>query len=395
MPPKLPPLTLVTPELARKVVDLRRQIHACPELGYHEFETQKLIIDELKRIGLTPKKAGGTGVVALIPGKNSAKDKRVLMLRSDIDALPLTEEVDVPFKSKNPGKMHACGHDAHVAMLICAAKLLMDKPLDGTVKLIFQPAEEGGIGAQAMIDSGVLENPKVTAAFGIHVWSGIPLGRMEIAHGPCMAAVDEFDVIIKGRGGHAALPQHSIDPIYISSQVISALQGIVSRTLDPIDTGVVTVGSIHGGTTFNIIPPEVKLQGTVRTFKEKTRMEIKKRFFNIVEGVTKSLGGNAEIDYRHMIPATTNNPQMADLMWKAGESVLGKKNVREARPVMGGEDMSLYLNKVPGCFGFLGAANPSVGTIYPHHHPKFWIDEAVLPYGIEILYRASEQYFKQ
>ena len=189
------------------------------------------------------------------------------------------------------------------------------------------------------------------------------------------------------------MPQFSVDPIHISSQVISSLQSIVSRNMDPIDTGVVTVGSINGGTNFNIIPPEVKLKGTVRSFNEKNRMEIKKRFFKIVQGVTKSLGGKADIDYRHMIPATINNLKMVDLMWTAAQDVLGKKNVFEVDPTMGGEDYSLYLNKIPGCFAFLGVANPKKGTVYPHHHPKFWMDEDALPDGVEILYRAAQEYF--
>jgi len=394
MPPKKPALPLITPEMARKVVDLRRQVHMYPELAYQEVKTQKLIIDELKKLGLKPKKIAGTGVTAIIPAKKGSTEKRVLMLRADMDALPVTEDVDVPFKSRHDGVMHACGHDAHVAMLLCAAKLLIENPLDGTIKLCFQPAEEGGIGAQAMIDGGIMEKPKVSAAFGLHVWAGAPKGKLGIAHGPCMAAVDEFDLIIKGIGGHAALPQYSIDPIYISSQVISALQSIISRNLDPIDTGVVTIGSIHGGTNFNIIPPEVKLQGTVRTFDKATRKDIKKRFFKIVNGVTKSLGGSAEIDYRHMIAATINDNKMCDLMWSAGVSVLGKKNVVVFKPVMGGEDMSLYLEQIPGCFAFLGFENPKKGVMYPHHHPKFWLDEDILPAGIEIFYRAAERYFK-
>ncbi len=384
---------LISPAIAKKVVELRRQIHMYPELGYQEKKTQKLILDELKKIGIKGKKIGGTGVTAMIPGGKGKTDGRVLMLRADMDALPVTEEVECGYSSKIEGQMHACGHDAHVAMLLCAAQLLKEKPVSGPVKLCFQPAEEGGLGAQAMIDDGVLYNPDVGAAFALHVWSGIPVGKMSIVFGPCMAAVDEFDITVRGKGGHAAFPQLSVDPIYISSQIIGALQSIVSRNINPIDTAVVTVGSIHGGTTFNIIPPEVKLKGTCRTFSDEGLKITKKRFFEIVKGVAKSLGGSVEIDYRHQIPATVNDTKMCDVMWDAASGVLGKKNVFEGNPTMGGEDMSLYLRKVPGCFAFLGVKNPKVGAMYPHHHPKFAMDENALPYGVEILYRTAEHYY--
>ncbi|MCX6647681.1 MAG: M20 family metallopeptidase [bacterium] len=386
---------MVTDDLAEKILKVRREIHQNPELKYKEFKTQKLILDELKKIGLKGKKIAGTGVTALIPRAAGSKEERVAMLRADMDALPMDEQTDLPFKSKVKGAAHACGHDAHVAMLLGAAELLMKNPLKGAVKLCFQPAEEGGVGSQAMIDDGVLENPQVSAAFGIHVWAGIPLGKMGIVFGPCMAAVDEFDITIKGIGGHAAYPQASVDPVYISSQVISALQSIITRNFDPIDTGVVTVASIHGGTTYNIIPPEVKLQGTCRTFSDFGRKLVKKRLFEIVNGVTKSLGGKAEIDFKQLLPATVNDKNMAKVMWDASEEVLGKANVFEDKPMMGGEDMSLYLQKVPGVFGFLGMQNPKIGANVPHHHPKFMMDERVLPLGVEVLYRTAEKYFDQ
>ena len=386
--------SLVSHSLTDKVLKIRREIHRNPELKYQEFKTQKLILDELKKIGIKGGKIAGTGVTALIPGKKGSSEKRVVMLRADMDALPLDEQTDLPFKSKIKGVAHMCGHDAHVAMLLGAAELLMKNPVGGAVKLCFQPAEEGGVGSQAMIDGGILENPKVSAAFGIHVWAGIPLGKMGIVFGPCMAAVDEFDVTIMGVGGHAAYPQASVDPIYISSQVISALQSIITRNFDPIDTGVVTVSSIHAGTTYNIIPPEVKLQGTCRTFSDFGRKLVKKRFFEIVNGVSKSLGGSAEIDFKQLLPATVNDKEMAKIMWDASIDVLGKKNVFEDKPMMGGEDMSLYLRKVPGVFGFLGMQNPKIGANMPHHHPKFMMDERVLPMGVEALYRTAARYFE-
>jgi len=393
MPSKKTHSNLVSQDLCRKVTDLRRDIHQHPELGYKEVRTQKLILRELAALGIKARPMGGTGVHAVVPGLGETRDGKVLMLRADMDALPVQEEVDWEYKSKNKGIMHACGHDSHVAMLIGVAALLKSKPVGGPVKLCFQPAEEGGVGAQVMIDAGVLENPPVGAAMGIHVWARIPTGKMGIVFGPCMAAVDEFEVTIKGVGGHAAYPHFSVDPILIASYTITALQTIVSRDFDPIDTAVVTVGSIQGGTAFNIIPPEVKLRGTCRTFSDKGRKLVKKRFFEIVNGTAKAMGGSAEIDFQHKIPATINDKGMCKVIWDAGEMVLGKGKVFEDKPTMGGEDMGLYLRKVPGCFGFLGMQNPKVGSDFPHHHPKFSMDEAVLPLGVEILYRAAELYY--
>ncbi len=385
---------LVTPAIKKKVVDLRRKVHMYPELQFKEFKTQKLILAELKKLGVKAKKIAGTGVVATIPGAKDSKDGKALMLRADMDALPVTEEIKSPYMSRHEGRMHACGHDAHVAILICVAQLLKEHPVDGPVKLVFQPAEEGGVGAQGMIDDGVLENPSVSAAFALHVWAGIPTGKMGIVLGPAMAAVDEFDLIIKGIAGHAAYPQGSIDPIYISAQVINSLQSIVSRNVDPMQTAVVSVASIHGGMNYNVIPPEVKLQGTCRTFTDENRRTVKKRLFSIVKGTAKALGGSVEIDYRHMIPATVNDKNASAYIWDASVDVLGKRNVYEADAMMGGEDMGLYLRRVPGCFAFLGVQNKKIGAAFPHHHPKFAIDEDGLPDGVEIMYRTAKRYFE-
>ncbi len=384
---------LVTKEIKNKVLRIRRQIHQYPELQFEEKKTQKLILDELKIIGIKGRKIARTGVVAMVPGRDSSSKKKVLMLRADMDALPMDEHTDLEFKSKVKGKAHACGHDTHVAMLIGAAELLKRKPVAGPVKLCFQPAEEGGVGAQVMIDDGVLDNPDVGAAFGIHVWAGIPIGKMGIVLGPCMAAVDEFDITVKGKGGHAAYPHVIVDPIYISSQVISALQSVVSRNFDPIDTCVVTVTSVNSAVSYNITPPEVKLQGTCRTFSDEGRKLVKKRLIQIVNGTSRTLGGSAEIDFRQMIASTINDKKMCEVLWKASETVLGRKNVFEDKPMMGGEDMGLYLREVPGCFGFLGMKNPKKGSDAMHHHPLFKVDEDVLPLGVEILYRTAERFY--
>jgi len=384
---------LVSEKLAKKVINLRRTIHQWPELKFEEFKTQELVINELKKLGLKPRKIAKTGVTAMIPGSDSAYKGKVVMLRADLDALPLTEEVDVPYKSKVKGKMHACGHDSHVAMLIGAAELLVKNPIPGPVKLCFQPAEEGGIGAQDMIDDGILENPEVGAVFALHVWSGIKTGKMGFMFGPCMANVDEFTIKVIGKGGHAAYPQHSVDPIVISSEIVNALQTVVTRSIDPVDTAVVTIGSIHGGTNFNIIPPEVEMQGTTRTFSDRNRDLAKKRIMKICKNIAGMHGGKVEIDYRYQVPATINDKKMCELMFGVAQGVLGKRNVYEQPPMMGGEDLSLYLRKVPGCFAFLGVQNPKLDAIYPHHHPKFAIDESPLPHGVEILYKTALKYY--
>lgn len=387
-------LEYVTPDLADLVVKLRRKVHQYPELGYHEFKTQELILSELKSLGIKTKKMGGTGVGAVVPGTGKPSSEKVIMLRADIDALPIAEEVESEFKSKNDGVMHACGHDSHVGILLTVARLLTEKPVAGPVKLCFQPAEEGGVGAQKMIDDGVLKDPDVGMAIGIHVWAELPIGTMGIVFGPCMAAVDEFEVKVIGVGEHAAYPHHSVDPILISSHIVNALQSIVSRNIKPTDTAVVTVASIHAGTAFNIIPSEVLMKGTCRTFSKEGGKTVEKRFREIVAGVAKALGGSAEIDYQRKIPATVNDPKACELMWGVGEKVVGKKNMLKPDPTMGGEDMSLYLEKVPGCFAFVGMRNPEKGSVWPHHHPKFVVDEDVLPAGVEIMYRAAKAYYE-
>lgn len=393
MKSKKPTLVNFDPEIIKRTIEIRRDVHKHPELQYEEKRTQKVIIEELKHHGIRGEKIGGTGVWALIGGTEGKLKDKVLMLRADMDALPVHEEADVEWKSIYPGKMHACGHDAHTAMLLGVAAVLKRKPLEGPVKLCFQPAEEAGIGAQGMIDDGILDNPPVSGAFALHVWSGFPTGKMAVMFGPCMAAVDEFTLVVKGVAGHAAFPNLSVDPVYISAQIISTLQSVVSRNISPIESAVVSVSSIHAGEGFNIIPPAVTMKGTCRSFSDETRKLIKKRFREITKGVTESLGGSVEIEYRWMTPAVINDQKMAEIMWQAGVDILGKRNMVKAPPVMGGEDMSLYMRKVPGCFGFIGMQDKKTGSVWPHHHPKFSVDEACMPLGMEILYRAAEIYF--
>ena len=367
------------------LVEVRRRIHAAPELSMVEKETAAVIEGWLRELGLKPRRIAGTGVTALVngTGKGATKGKAkgpVVLARADIDALPVTEDTGLSFASKNRGVMHACGHDCHVAGLIGAARALAARPPErGTVKLLFQPGEEGANGMGSCIDAGLLEKPRVDSAVGVHVWQPEKVGRIGLVHGPCMAAVDDFEVKIVGFGGHAAYPHRSVDPVVTAAHVVTALQSIVARRVSPFDRAVVTVGSLQAGTAFNVIPPEAVLRGTVRTFDEKVRRDVAREFRRIVTNVARGFGAKAEIDYRFFLPATVNDVEMTDLAWSVAEGVVGKRNVVRAEPSMGGEDMSLALRAVPGVFAFVGGNDGTRRTSYPHHHPKFDVHEDCLP----------------
>jgi amidohydrolase len=374
--------------IAAELIDTRRTLHARPELGFEEKETCRLVSGRLKSLGLAPKVMAGTGVSALITGKAPGK---VLMLRADMDALPIAEETGFPYASKVPGKMHACGHDFHTSILLGAARLLArNRPSRGTVKLNFQPAEEGLHGAKGMIAAGIMEAPKVDAAFGCHIWQGIPVGKVGVVSGPAMAAVDKFSITIHGVGGHAAYPHLAVDPVLIASQVVGALQSIASRTISPLDSVVVTVASIHGGTAFNIIPPSVTMNGTVRSFSKNVRREVPKRMAAIVKQVAAAMGGRGEVEYWNEDPALVNDAALAAFFRDVAADIVGKRNVIDAEPSMGGEDMALYQERVPGCFIFVGSGPK--GAVFPHHHPRFNPDERTLPIATALLTEASRRW---
>ena len=377
------------PVTKEELVAVRRDIHRHPEIGFDEHRTSALVQTHLKTFGLKPKVLAGTGVTALIEGKKQGK---TLMMRSDLDALPILEENTYAFKSVNDGVMHACGHDLHAAILLGVTKGLMkDRPQQGRVKLNFQPAEEGLNGAGAMIHAGIMKAPKVDAVLGYHIWQEIPVGKIGVVKGPCMAAVDRFVVTIRGKGGHAAYPQGSIDPVLAAAHTVTALQTIVSRNINPQDAAVVTVGQIHAGTAFNIIPPEARMEGTVRTFSKEAGKTVPKRFKEIVSGVAKSLGATAVIEYHREHNALVNNAAMSDFVREVAGDVIGKKNVVDTEPSMGGEDHEAYQAIAPGCYSFLGAGTRK-GEAYPHHHPRFNPDEAVLEVGASIMTEAARRW---
>lgn len=359
----------------KKVYDIRHQIHMNPELGFEEYETSKLVASELEKLGIeVTKNVAKTGVVGLIKGGYSGK---TVALRADMDALRINEEGDYEFKSKNPGVMHACGHDGHTASLLGVAMMLNEikDELHGNVKLIFQPAEEVEGGALPMIKEGVLENPKVDAVFGGHLWGSIEEGKVAVKHGAMMASPDIFTIKIHGKGGHAGVPHASVDPVPIMAQVITALQTIVSRKNDPTNPLVISCCNVHSGECHNAIPTEALIQGTVRTLNNDTRDFAEETIEKFVKGIVESQGASYEFEFIRQFPPLVNDKNMADVLEKSAKKIVGDENVFElATPSMGGEDFAFYTEEVPSSFVFVGMAKDVENPIL-HHNAKFaWED---------------------
>jgi amidohydrolase len=359
------------------MVALRRELHAHPELSLLEFETADRVEGWLRDLGLRPRRIAKTGLTAMLGKKRTGP---TILVRADMDALPIHEATGLPFASGNAGVMHACGHDCHMAALLGATgRLIADPPRGGRAKLLFQPGEEGANGMGLCIDAGILERPTVDAAVGVHVWQWERVGRIGLVRGPCMAAIDTFDIRIIGRGGHAAYPHEAIDPVLVAAHIVTALQSVVSRSVDPQQTAVVTVGSIRSGEANNVIPDEALLRGTARTFDAKVGRAVARRIERIAKDVAKAFGARADVEYTFFLPATVNDGAMFDRAWAVAEDVVGKRNVVEARPSMASEDMSLALARVPGVFAFVGADEGTKRTAHPHHHPRFDVSEKCLP----------------
>ena len=368
----------------------RRDFHAHPELGFQEVRTAGIVAKELIALGLEVATGlGGTGVTALIEG---AAPGPTILLRADMDALPIVEETGAPYASQNPGVMHACGHDGHTAILLTVAKMLSAHrdELAGTVKLMFQPAEEGMGGAEKMIEAGVLENPKVDTVLAFHLWNEKPLGWIGVPEGPAMAGAEYFKLKVRGKGGHGAVPHLAVDPVLASAQIVSALQGIVSRNVAPLQAAVVSVCTIHGGEAFNVIPPEVEMTGTIRTFEPDVRARVLERFDKTVHAVADAMGCQADIEMQRLTPATINSPETAARIQAVARTLFPEAVVDPANyATMGSEDFAFVLEKVPGCFFFIGSANPEKGLDAGHHHPKFDFDENALPRGAALLAAAA------
>lgn len=353
------------------MINLRETIHMYPEDGFSEFTTSKIIIEELEKLGIkVQKNVAKTGVVGLIEGKYPGK---TVLLRADMDALKIQEQADVEYKSKIDGMMHACGHDGHVAGLLGAAMILneLKDNLHGNVKLVFQPAEERDGGALPMIEEGVLENPKVDAAFAAHLWGYLNEGEVHLKEGPMMASPDIFNIKVIGKGGHGAVPQESIDPIVITCQIVNSLQTIVSRKINPLDPVVITCGRIQGGDCHNVIPNEVELEGTIRTFNEETRNWVPKVMEDLIRGITTSQGAAYEFKYEPKYPALINDKYMTSFAKESLKKVVGEENVFDLKePNMGGEDFAYFAHKVPSAFIFVGIANNKSEPVI-HHNPYF------------------------
>ncbi len=385
-------------EMKQEMIDVRRDLHMHPEPGFEEVRTSGIVAKKLQSMGIEVQtEVAKTGVVGLLRGGHPGK---TIALRADMDALKMDENnPDLPYASKTPGVMHACGHDGHVSMLLAAAQILseMKEDLHGNVKFIFQPAEEGvnGGGARVMVKEGALENPSVDAIVGIHIWASMPIGSIALREGPMMASSDSFNARIIGRGGHGASPQDCIDPILAASHVVTALQSIVSREIRPVDSAVITVGTFHAGSANNVIAQQAELGATVRSLDPEIRKMLPKRIEGIIRGITEALRASYEIEYRLGYPIVMNDPAVTRLLHEVSASVLGDENiVYPPHPVMGSEDFAYYLEKVPGSFAFLGAGNPKKNTGQAHH-PQYNFDEDVLPTGCEILVQSAIRFLSK
>jgi len=366
--------------------DVRRDIHAHPELGLEERRTSALVADTLRRLGMDVATGfGKTGVVGSVHGTGQrdpdADGVSAIGIRADMDCLPMQEESDIPHRSKFPGKMHACGHDGHTTIALGAAHFLATHRdlFAGTVHFLFQPAEENHGGAEMMINDGVLSSKFICdEVYGIHNWPYLPPGTISVREGPIMASNDEFDISIRGNGGHAAMPHLAVDPVVVACQVVSALQSVVSRGVDPIKSGVLSVTQINGGSAYNVIPETVTLKGTFRTFRDEDRDRIATRLENIASSVAEAHGATAVVQITAGYPATVNAEKQTAFARQAASAVVGAKNVVSADPTMGSEDFSYMLQRAPGCYAWIGADSPGM-----LHEDTFDFDDEIIPIGVQ------------
>jgi amidohydrolase len=380
-----PTLTADVPaEVAAEVVATRRDLHEHPELGFEEHRTAGIVADRLRALGFEVHTGiGQTGVVGVLRGERLGK---TIMLRADMDGLPIDEENEVSYRSRTPVHMHACGHDGHVAMLLGAARVVMSRreEVAGTVCFLFQPAEEGKGGAKAMVDDGVLERFGIERAYGLHLASAHPAGQVGFREGAFYASSDSIEITVEGKGGHGASPHLSVDPVYVAAQFVVALQQVVSRNIDPIEPAVVTIGAIHGGTTHNVIPSRVKLLGTVRAFDAGVRAKMAERIERVLRGICESSGATYAFEYLWRYPVTSNDVEQTRYVRELAQRVAGDEHVADVPKLMGAEDFSFFAERVPACFFTIGS-NGGPDSSWPHHHARFDIDESALQTGVRMM----------
>ncbi len=384
--------------LQPQLVAWRRDFHMHPELGFQEVRTAGIVADHLRSLGLEVSTGiGKTGVVAIVEGDNATPAAPTVLLRFDMDALPVTEMTGQAYASQTPGVMHACGHDGHTAIGMGVAQLLVQHraTLDGRVKLVFQPAEEGLGGARSMIADGVMETPTPAASFGMHIWSRLPLDQVIVQEGPLWAGADIVDLVIMGRGGHGAMPHETVDTIVIGSEIVLAWQTIVSRNVDPVQPAVISVGAFHAGTVNNIIAEQAVLKASIRSLNFEMRDYLVQRMREVAEGICMAHGARAELTFRPGVPATINSADGARLMDQVATAIVGAASVAQIMPMMVGEDMSEFLNRAPGCFVLVGAWDTTKPINSPHHSPTFTWDERVLATGAALMASAAVTYLSE
>ena len=375
------------------LVALRRHFHQHPELAFEERQTASAIAGHLREVGIeVTEGVGGNGVVGLIRGEQDGETGRTLLVRADIDALPITEANEVEYRSQASGKMHACGHDGHFAIGLTVAEVLAARraQLRGNVKFAFQPAEEQVAGAQPMIEAGVMRAPDVDAVIGLHLWSPTPVGDVVVQAGPFFASADAFTLRVRGRGGHGAMPHLNVDPVAAAAQIVVAAQTIVSREISPLHPAVITFGSIHGGTASNVVADEVVLQGTARAYTQEDREHLLRRIGELAQGVAASMRAEAILEISPGCQPCVNDPAIAELVRRAAEATVGAEHIPsgdQRQPVS--DDMALFLDAAPGCYFLVGVGNPERGITAPHHSNRFDMDEAALPIGVEVMARAA------
>lgn len=364
-----------------KIITWRREFHENPELSGEEIRTSERVCEELKKVNIEVKRIGKTGVLGILEGNKPGK---TVALRADMDALPVQEANNIPYKSKSKGIMHACGHDGHTAMLLGAAKLLsqMRDKIKGRVKFIFQPAEENAQGASIMIKGGAIEG--VDAILGIHLWADLAVGKVSVEAGPRMASTDRFKITIRGKGGHGAMPHQGVDAIITASAVVMNLQSIVSREIGPLEPAVVTIGKFHGGEKYNIISEEVLIEGTTRCFNPQIRDKFPSMIKRIIKETAKAYRAKGELEYILGAPPVINNFQISQIASQAVTKNFGEESVVKFEKVTAGEDFAFFAQEVPSVFAFVGARNEKKGANYPHHHRKFNIDEDALVIGTSL-----------